>query len=111
MTTAQRVHHLEPHGPADTGLVEMECDPEDFASDVPTHTCVESPMTMSWKRMDSSLNFSAHSLMSTPGTPEPTAGAERGGAGGSKAASRREDICTGATLPSAGAAGAHGAFL
>jgi len=36
MTQEQRVIRLERNGPADTGMPEMECDPADFQSPVPT---------------------------------------------------------------------------
>jgi uncharacterized cupin superfamily protein len=38
MSTEKRVYRLETHGPADTGMPEMTCKPEDFASDLPTQT-------------------------------------------------------------------------
>jgi uncharacterized cupin superfamily protein len=38
MSTEKRVYRLEKHGPADTGMPEMKCKPEDFASDLPTQT-------------------------------------------------------------------------
>jgi len=38
MSTKKRVYRLERFGPADTGMPEMNCDPEDFASDLPTQT-------------------------------------------------------------------------
>lgn len=41
MSTEKRVSRLEAHGPAGTGLHEMECDPQDFASDLPTQTLHE----------------------------------------------------------------------
>jgi uncharacterized cupin superfamily protein len=41
MGTDKRVYRLEALGPAGTGLTEMECDPDDFASDLPTQTLHE----------------------------------------------------------------------
>lgn len=41
MNTAKKVYRLEMHGPADTGMPEMECDPADFASELPTQTVHE----------------------------------------------------------------------
>jgi hypothetical protein len=41
MSTEKRVYRLEAHGPADTGMHEMECNPEDFASNLPTQTLHE----------------------------------------------------------------------
>jgi uncharacterized cupin superfamily protein len=38
MSTEKRVYRLEKHGPPDTGLRPMKCDPEDFASELPTQT-------------------------------------------------------------------------
>ncbi len=38
MSTERRVHRMNPHGPVDTGMPEMECDPDDFASDLPIQT-------------------------------------------------------------------------
>jgi len=38
MSNEKRVHRLERNGPADTGMPEMTCNPEDFASDLPTQT-------------------------------------------------------------------------
>lgn len=38
MSTEKRVYRLETHGPSDTGMPEMKCDPGDFASDLPTQT-------------------------------------------------------------------------
>jgi hypothetical protein len=36
VTTAKKVYRLEKYGPADTGMAEMTCNPEDFASALPT---------------------------------------------------------------------------
>jgi len=41
MSTAKRVYRLQAHGPADMGMPEMKCNPEDFASDLPTQTLHE----------------------------------------------------------------------
>jgi uncharacterized cupin superfamily protein len=38
MSTEKRVYRLEKHGPAATGMPEMKCNAEDFASEVPTQT-------------------------------------------------------------------------
>ncbi len=38
IVTVKKVHRLEKYGPADTGMPEMVCDPNDFASDLPTQT-------------------------------------------------------------------------
>ncbi len=38
MSTEKRVYRLEAHGPPGTGMHEMECNPEDFASALPTQT-------------------------------------------------------------------------
>jgi len=38
MSSEKRVIRLERNGPADTGMPEMTCDPNDFASDLPTQT-------------------------------------------------------------------------
>jgi hypothetical protein len=38
MSTEKRVVRLEKYGPADTGMPEMKCNAEDFASDLPTQT-------------------------------------------------------------------------
>ncbi|MBT4521087.1 MAG: DUF861 domain-containing protein [Halieaceae bacterium] len=38
MSIEKRVIRLESHGPAGTGMPEMKCNPEDFASDLPTQT-------------------------------------------------------------------------
>ncbi|MCP3939806.1 MAG: DUF861 domain-containing protein [Actinomycetia bacterium] len=38
MSTEKCVYRLETNGPADTGMPEMECSQEDFASDLPTQT-------------------------------------------------------------------------
>ncbi|MGI9626742.1 MAG: cupin domain-containing protein [Longimicrobiales bacterium] len=38
MSTEKRVYRLEKHGPADTGMPEVNCSPEDFASEVPKQT-------------------------------------------------------------------------
>jgi len=38
VSTAKKVYRLEKYGPADTGMREMTCDPEDFESDLPTQT-------------------------------------------------------------------------
>ena len=38
MSTEKRVYRLEAHGPTGTGMPEMKCNPEDFASDVPAQT-------------------------------------------------------------------------
>ena len=38
ISTEKRVYRLERNGPADTGMPEMTCNPEDFASDLPTQT-------------------------------------------------------------------------
>jgi uncharacterized cupin superfamily protein len=38
MSTEKRVYRLEKHGPPETGLRPMKCDPEDFASELPTQT-------------------------------------------------------------------------
>ncbi len=41
MSTDKRVYRLKAHGPAGTGMPEMECNPGDFASDLPTQTLHE----------------------------------------------------------------------
>jgi uncharacterized cupin superfamily protein len=38
MSSEKRVYRLERYGPADTGMHEITCNPEDFASDLPTQT-------------------------------------------------------------------------
>ncbi len=38
MSVEKRVYRLEKHGPADVGMHEMTCRPEDFASELPTQT-------------------------------------------------------------------------
>lgn len=38
MTAVKKVYRLEKYGPADTGMPEMTCNPEDFASGLPTQT-------------------------------------------------------------------------
>lgn len=41
MSTRKTVYRLEKYGPAGAAMPEMTCDPEDFASDVPTQTLHE----------------------------------------------------------------------
>lgn len=41
MSTEKKVYRLEKHGPPGVGMAEMTCDPEDFASDLPTQTLYE----------------------------------------------------------------------
>ncbi|MCP3976392.1 MAG: DUF861 domain-containing protein [bacterium] len=38
MSTEKKVHRLEKYGPAGLGMHQMTCNPEDFASDLPTQT-------------------------------------------------------------------------
>ncbi len=38
MSSEKRVIRLEPNGPAESGMPEMKCSPEDFSSDLPTQT-------------------------------------------------------------------------
>ena len=38
MNTEKKVYRLEKYGPAGVGMAEMTCNPEDFASALPTQT-------------------------------------------------------------------------